>query len=126
MLNEGINNIWTDGDYVEIGYHYAEKSIDYTPDDRVVVIGTYSGKRVLQINHFEQGVSLDGSLKSFNILPPNAILINAWAYGKGNDDGTMAAMNPWWSTTAGNLCIQASSWASNTTADIWMYAQYVE
>lgn len=126
MLNEGINNIWTDGDDVTVDYHYAEQSVDYTPDDRVVVIGTYSGKRVLQVNHFEQNVSLDGSLKSFNILPPNAILINAWAYGKGNDDGTMAAMNPWWSTTAGNLCIQASSWASNTSADIWMYAQYVE
>ena len=122
----GYNTICTDGDDVEISYHYAEQSVDYTPDDRVVVIGTYSGKRVLQINHFEQNVSLDGSLKSFNILPPNAILINAWAYGKGNDDGTMANMNPWWSTTAGDLCIQASSWASNTTADIWMYAQYVE
>ena len=126
MLNEGINNIWTDGDDVTVDYHYSEQSIDYTPDDRVVVIGTYSGKRVLQVNHFEQNVSLDGSLKSFNILPQNAILINAWAFGKGNDDGTMAAMNPWWSTTAGDLCIQVSSWASNTTADIWMYAQYVE
>ena len=126
MTLSGNNTIWTDDDYAEITYHYAEQSVDYTPDDRVVVVGTYSGKRVLQVNHFEQNVSLDGSLKSFNILPPNAILINAWAYGKGNDDGTMAAMNPWWSTTAGNLCIQASSWASNTSADIWMYAQYVE
>lgn len=126
IMNTGINNIWTDGDDAEIIYHYSEQSVDYTPDDRVVVIGTYSGKRVLQINHFEQNVSLDGSLKSFNILPANAILINAWAYGKGNDDGTMANMNPWWSTTAGDLCIMASSWASNTTADIWMYAQYVE
>ena len=126
ILNAGINNIWTDGDDVEISYHYEEQSVDYTPDDRVVVIGTYSGKRVLQVNHFEQNVSLDGSLKSYNILPPNAILINAWAYGKGNDDGSMANMNPWWSTTAGDLCIMASSWASNTTADIWMYAQYVE
>ena len=126
-INSGYNFIWSNGDDVEISYHYSEQSVDYTPDGRDVVIGTYSGKRVMQRNTFLQNIALDATQHTYNdVFPAGKLVVNAWLVLKGNDDSSSGINLPGYLKDDGSAEFALYAWGNNTTADVWLYVQYVE